>query len=105
MECEPKVLGGISAHAWSRAIYGAFGVALFLIVIGAVSIGVNAVSRNSGIGDVALIVGETCAWGIFFSVLAVVPLIIAMNLRVRRERKHGYATIRTESDVPIREKR
>lgn len=105
MESEPKVLGGISAHAWSRAILAVFGVALFLIVIGAVAIGVHAVNKNSGVGDVALVVGETCAWGMFFSVLAALSLIIAMNLRVRRERKHGYATIRTESDVPLLEQR
>ncbi|MBF4607467.1 hypothetical protein [Curtobacterium sp. VKM Ac-1393] len=105
MESEPKVLSGISAHAWSRAIYAIFGVALFLVVVGAVAIGVHAVSKNRGIGDVALVVGETCAWGVFFSVLAVLALIIAMNLRVRRERKYGYATIQTESDVPFLEQR
>jgi hypothetical protein len=100
MDSDPNVLEGISAHGWVRAIYGVFGIALLMIFIGAVSIGVHAFAGNSGAGDVADTVGKACAWGIFFSLVAEVPLIIVMTTRVRRERKNGYATIRTESGVP-----
>lgn len=84
-----------------RAVYAAFGIALLFILVGAVAIVVHNSGGHTGVRNVSRVIGEISAWGIFLSVLGAAVLTIAMSLRSRRERKHGYATIKTESDVPF----